>query len=129
MKVHPETISIRLSKIHCQVIQSCLLELDGKAGKFLSGFLPDPAQGPRLMNQLGANQDISLNRQGWFDLYQLVNAVMYELGPEELFTITGWHLEEMASVARKIFVHLHGRYDGGGWDERLMIKSPPRTGR
>ncbi len=53
----------------------------------------------------------------WFKIYHCINAVIYELGPEELQMITGHRVQEFFSVNRRIYSVLFGRYCGALWDE------------
>ncbi len=107
--------------LHC-----CLAETGGYAGDFLRQFIKtipidiwwdDKLSSYPLFRCIRETPpQMTLSFQEWLDLYHLINAVKYELGPEELSTITGRTLKEMSSTNRKIFCLLYDRYYGGGWE-------------
>lgn len=62
---------------------------------------------------------IALPRPLWLKLYHCMNAVMYELGPEELTTITSRDVTEILSTNRLIFAALFSRKCPAVWDQDI----------
>ena len=107
-------IAVTLTENDKGVIQSCLFELGGYAGKFLQDFLPnEQAEKISEFFRYPGNAKIELEKEQWLKLYHLINAVIYELGEEELQTIAGFALEDIATANRKIFTTIHNRHYGG----------------
>ena len=54
---------------------------------------------------------LALSERDWRLIYEVINAVIYELGPEELETITGHELNEFLSACRTIYAKVYNRFD------------------
>jgi hypothetical protein len=108
-------IEIILSERERGVIRQALVEsFMGYAGRFFPSFLG--VKVARLRALLAVFLDIgdgerrvSLPLEDWRLIYDVINAVLYELGQEELHTITGYHPYEFMNTACFIMANAYRR--------------------
>lgn len=108
-------IEIILSEQERGVIRQALVEsFMGYAGRFFPSFLG--VKVARLRELLtvfveirDGEQSVSLPLEDWRLIYDVINAVLYELGQEELHTITGFHPYEFMNTACFIMANAYRR--------------------
>jgi len=104
-----------LSERERGVIRQALVEsFMGYAGRFLPSFLGVKVARLRellaVFVELGdGERSISLPLEDWRLIYDVINAVLYELGQEELQTITGYHPYEFMNAACFIMASAYRR--------------------
>lgn len=52
---------------------------------------------------------LDLSKEDWLIVFKAVNAVIYDRGPEDLFTLTGYDLSDVTSLN----LHIHRALTGG----------------
>ncbi|MCB1783971.1 MAG: hypothetical protein KDI13_08230 [Alphaproteobacteria bacterium] len=109
-------IKVNFTNKDKKIIYHCIVETGGYAGSFIKSFLGNTNEEELRTIFLDSNASVNLEKEQWLDIYNLMNAVIYELGQEELHTITGYDLPEMATVVRKIFTAIHSRYYGDDFE-------------
>jgi hypothetical protein len=108
---NPSMIEVPFSEADLGIVQSALVEsFAGYAGGFLPGFLnTDKTELERLSGIVkdcsARGMKLALSERDWRLIYEVINAVMYELGPEELETITGHELNEFLNACRTIYAN------------------------
>lgn len=114
-------IEIILSELNRSVASHALLEsYGGYAGKFLPTYLNSNSDDLRALSEklkgrkIG-NESICLSTAGWRLIVEAINAVIYELGPEELQTITGHELKEFLNTGRVIYSNVYNRKCSQMW--------------
>ena len=106
------------SETDVSCLRACLKEICyGYAAIFLQNCIKTNTRiFERFLSDMDAHNEndtsalTSISKNVWLDVYNGVNAVIYELGPEELLTLTGHSLVEIISLNRKIFCVCHQRY-------------------
>lgn len=75
-----------------------LAYLTGKDSIFWNDLLSDIKNAASQSDRV-----LRFSKEKWVSIYEGINVVMYELGPEELHTLTGYGLQQIASLNLKIY--------------------------
>ena len=62
---------------------------------------------------------VELSEEHWRIVYESINALLYGLGPFELFTLKGMELHEVCNLNLKICSHVWGAYGGCKWESPI----------
>ncbi len=110
-------ITIALTREQIEICSRALLEcFAGYAGSFLPKFLGVTRAAlddmHKMLKALSAqdNPTLSLPQESWRLLYEAINAVIYELGEEELDSITGHDVRDYLNTARSIYAGAYARF-------------------
>lgn len=116
-------IKINFLEQEIEIVRQALGEIGGYAGKFMPEFLGVEAERIEQLDRLfdeaieSKKLTIELPLEQWRLVYDSVNFVIYELGPEELRTITGYRLHEFLDVGQIIYAKAYGRTPSRKWGQ------------
>lgn len=103
------------------VVRSALLEsYAGYAGGFIPEFLDSTnaqlEQLWKIVDDTSKQENtLTLPKKEWRLIFEAINVVIYELGPEELHTITGYELNEFLNTGRVIYASVYKRSNTRTW--------------
>lgn len=89
-------------------ILACLNETNGYAGNLIKSFI-DNEDIEIFYSKFKEKEIITLEKEQWIKINNLIHATIHTLGQEELSTITGFSLVEHMNAARKIFCAVHNQ--------------------
>lgn len=104
------SLKISLNDFDRACLRQCLVQAGGYAGPALRELTgKDNTFWDSIIHTIKNNESLVLSKDEWKSIYEGINVVIYELGPEDLHTLTGYDLDDVASMNLAIYRQLQGR--------------------